>query len=217
MADRDFRFERHYELWKEQNKWTAEKDRLILSLRELNQAHRTLSDARPTQVLEAIREESLAPPGPIGQQIAPLPRQDHPLAGAASVLQLDVDRVRAADSSGAFRRLLEEQWGRRVQAEADEKVRRIFQRVNEDFLQPLERLLREDPEAARLLPAMPSMLARTRSDMDQWVRQHLGNRAWYETIQYLASGRARGCRAWLFTTPRCPRSGPWCTAASLER
>jgi len=256
MADRDFRFERHYELWKEQNKqmsrwafgavifatllllkilapytnlsgrvaaqeaelrkvnadlkaiegerevlakiggrldavratidrqpWTAEKDRLILSLRELNQAHRTLSDAHPAQVLEAIREERLAPPGPIGQQIAPLPRQAHPLAQAASVLQLDADRIMAADSSGTFRRLLEEQWGRRVQAEADDKVRRIFQRVNEDFLQPLERLLREDPEAARLLPAMPSMLARTRSDMDQWVRQHLGNRAWYETIQ----------------------------------
>ena len=198
MADRDFRFERHYELWKEQNKqmsrwafgavifatllllkilapytnlsgrvaaqeaelrkvnadlkaiegerevlakiggrldavratidrqpWTAEKDRLILSLRELNQAHRTLSGAHPAQVLEAIREESLAPPGPIGRQIAPLPRQAHPLAGAASVLQLDADRVRAADASGAFRRLLEEQWG----------------------------------------------------------RQHLGNRAWYETIQ----------------------------------
>lgn len=254
MTGRDFRFERHYELWKEQNKqisrwaygtvifatllllkvlapytnlsgrvaaqetelrkvnadlkaiederaalekigqrleaaraiidrepWTAEKERLKGSLRDLSQAHRMLSEAGPVRILEVIREGSQVAPAPLGLQILPLPRQPHPLAQAAGLFQLDADRIGVA--AGAFRQLLEEQWRRRVQEEADEKVRRIFQRVHDDFLQPLERLLREDPGAGRVLPALPSMLARTGSDMDEWVRRHLGNRSWYETIQ----------------------------------
>ena len=256
MAERDFRFDRHYELWKEQNKqisrwaygtaifatillvkvlgpytnlagrvatqetelkkvnadlaaiegeraalekigqrlepvraiidrepWTAEKERLKGSLRDLSQAHQTLSAAGPARILDAIRQEGQAAPAPIGQQLAPLPRQPHPLVQAATLFQLDADRIRDAAAAGTFPRLLNEQWDRRVQAEADEKVRRIFQWVDDDFLQPLERLLREDPGAGRVLPALPSSLARTRSDMDDWVRRHLGNRTWYETIQ----------------------------------
>ncbi len=256
MADRDFRFERHYELWKEQNRqvarwafgtaifatilllkvlapytdfsgqvatlhaelakvkddlatieverealakigdrlealrasidqqpWTAEKDRLIETLRELNQAHTTLSNALPAQVSEAMREPIRSPQAPIGQQIAPPPPQPHPLARAATMLHLDADRISGVEFPGAFRRLLEEQARRRVQEEADDKVRRIVERVNENVIQPLGRLLREDPEAQRALPAMAPMLARTRADMEQWARQHIGNRTWYETIQ----------------------------------
>ncbi len=256
MADRDFRIERHYEHWKEQNRqmsrwvfgtlifatilllkvlgpytglsgrvatqeaelrkvtadlkvieeerqalariserleavratierqpWTSEKERLIVSLRELNQAHNGLASATPGEVLDAMREGSLPAPGSIGQQIPPPPRPPHPLVQAASILHLDADRIRSAGSPGDLRRLVEEQTHRRVQEEADDKVRRVFQRVNEDFIQPLERLLREDPEATTAFPAMAPMLVRTRSDMDQWVRQHLGNRTWYETIQ----------------------------------
>ena len=30
---------------------------------------------------------------------------------------------------------------------------------------------------------MPDLLGRTRDEMDRWVREHIGNRNWYETIQ----------------------------------
>jgi len=167
----------------ERQPWTAEKERLIVSLRELNQAHNRLAGSTPGQILDAMREESLPGPAPIGQQIPPLSRPIHPLVQAATTLRLDADRIRAAGSAGNFPQLVGEQTQRRVQEEADDKARRIFDRVNEDFIQPLERLLREDPEAGKVFPAMAPMLARTRADMDQWVRQHLGKRIWYETIQ----------------------------------
>ncbi len=256
MAERDFRFERHYELWKEQNKqvarwafgtaifaailllrvlapytdfsrqiatarteqgkveaelasieagratlakvgkgleavsatierqpWMEEKDRLIVSLRDLSRAHQTLRGAPPARVLEAIRQPIAVTQAPIAQQIAPPPRQPDPLAQAATMLGLDAGRISGVEPPGEFRRLLEEQARRRGQEEADDKVRRIFQRVDDQVIQPLERLLREDVEAGRSLPAISPMLARTRADMDQWVRQHLGRRDWYETIQ----------------------------------
>lgn len=255
MADRDFRFERHYELWKEQNKqvarwaigtaifagilvlkvltpyvdfsgqvgklqaelaqvrgelvtieaqrkglekvgerlrvvsdtiekqpWTVERDRLVEVLRDLDGAYRMLSNASPAQVQEAIREPIGTPQAPIGQQMAPPPRPRHPLADAAAEFRLSDDQLTGV-SSAAFGALLEQQLSRRVQEEADNKVRRIVLQVNDGVIQPLERLLGDDPEARNPLAAMSPMLARARANMDRWARQHIGNRDWYATIQ----------------------------------
>ncbi len=253
-TDRDFRFERHYELWKERNKrvarwtfgtvvfaaivlfkvlvpyidfsgqiaarraelaqvqadlqtieaerealatvgerlkavratierqpWMAEKDRLITILRELGRAYGTLTSASPLQVVEALREPIRQAQRPMVQQLQPPPL--HPLADAAGVLDLGTEQLSALESSAAFRRLLDAHVQRRVQEEADAKVRRIVQRVHTDVIQSLERLLREDPEVGRTLGPMKAMLAEMRDEMEQWAQAHIGNPTWYETIQ----------------------------------
>jgi hypothetical protein len=255
MAERDFRFDRHYELWKEQNKqitrwvygtaifativllrvlvpytdsshkvsagqaelagleaelgaigaeqqalatlsqrleavraaidgqpWNAEKRQLIDGLRQLTEAYRMLSGASPVQVQQAIRETGPPVQAPIAQQMAPVSPPPHPVVQAVTVMGLDPERLAGA-SPGEFRRLLEERLPLRAQEEADEKVRRIFQRVSAEVILPLERLLREEPGAAGVLPALPATLAQTRSDMEQWLRQHLGNHEWFRTIR----------------------------------
>lgn len=253
MADRDFRFERHYELWKEQNRqlvrwafgtvvfavlvllrvltpytqlsdrvadgqtqlagvereleatdvklralgklgerleavrrsidaqpWSEEKERLIRALRDITEAHGRLVSAPPAQILAAL-QDSGAGSADIAQQ-APMPRPTNPLAQAATVLGLDAPRIAAAASAGTWSRFLEEGTRAKVQAEADAKVRRIFLRVDDGVLKPLEQL-REDRDVAGALPEIGTVVGRTRSEMEQWVNQRLGNRGWYETIQ----------------------------------
>lgn len=258
MADRNFRFERHYELWKEQNRqltrwalataifativllrvlvpftdlseqfavrereltkvsedltnaekelatlvtidkrlgavrtaierqpWMAEKERLIGTLRGLDQAYRTLSNASLVDVREAIQAPIPTLQGGIAQQVPPSPGQPqlHPLVQAATTLRIGADQLSGVESTGAFHQLLEAQTRRRVQEEADDKVRRIVKRVNDVVVKPLDQLLREEPAAGKVLVAMSRLLDRMRGDMDQWAGEHMGNRSWYASIQ----------------------------------
>jgi hypothetical protein len=256
MADRDFRFERHYELWKEYNTqvsrwafgtalfaifllwkiltpyadlsnqaatqqaaltnlqgelvtieqgraalanlasrleevratierkpWMVERDRLVETLGDLDWAYRTLSSSSPIAVLEDMRQTMSEPGSPIGQQM-PLPSRDPPpLARAAATLHLSTDQLTRIASANAFQRLLAEQLERRVQEEADAKVGRIVQQVNDEVIQPLERLLTHDLHPGTELETVRDMVAQISTDMNRWAQQHIGNPTWYQTIQ----------------------------------
>ncbi|MGH7391179.1 MAG: hypothetical protein ACREM3_17230 [Candidatus Rokuibacteriota bacterium] len=178
-----------------QKPWMTERDRLIETLRDLQTAHRRLHGASPELVLQALRESGHASPVNVQQaaMAAPTRLVDHQsiqpgmptrvtrsLAGDAALLGLQADRLAGVASPQAFRQLLDEQLQRRIQEAADDKVRRIVERVNEAVIQPVERLVSAEPGATEVIrPGLASL----RAEMDRWAREHIGSRAWYETIQ----------------------------------
>ena len=188
--------------------WMAEKVELVSRLRDLNAAYERLRDAPRERVLQAVREADQASSpaaqravmqaqmsggGALqmpndSQRIVPgrLTQIENAARGPAedaALLGLERDRlVDVTSDEPAWRRYLDERLQRQIQQTADDKVRRIVERVNKAVIEPLELSLPAGGDPAAQGTLRPQ-IASLRAEMDRWAHEHIGNRGWYETIQ----------------------------------
>ncbi|MFQ5912931.1 MAG: hypothetical protein ACE5JS_07090 [Nitrospinota bacterium] len=167
----------------EREPWMAEKKLLVDTLSALFQARQRLLGQSRQQIQDAILREEQSSAGTQMTQQQAGPARTDPSVEAVNLLKLSVDQLTGVHSDQELWRLVEEQLKRRVQGEADNKVRRIVKRVEQEVIKPLEGVLRDTPGAGGALAGLPPMLDRLRADMDRWAKEHIGNPRWYETIQ----------------------------------
>ncbi len=181
MTHEEFRFSRHLELWKDQNRLVKRAVLLILLFGFLILFRVLVPFAENTETIGQEIKAKKEAKASIEEKNNAIREIENQLAGVKQTIRQMPWMQKKEELIQTFSRLNRSGGAARAQEEADKTIRAITDIVRNDIYSPLNSAIAAHPEAAAELPELRDRIDGLNRFATQWEADHIGRR-WFRTL-----------------------------------